>query len=118
MATIRLDSRLTERIINSLDSSLKQHKIWIYYSIFAPLIAGFAGVLFYLASVSTAKNLVYLYIAGAAMSSACWWLWTMFVVYKLFVAQKHVVELTSEVLSELKEIKTSVLENKTLTSVK
>jgi len=118
MATIRPSSRVKDRLTLIIDSSLKQHEAWLCYSIFAPIITGFLGILLYLTSTATSDNLLHIYLALAAMTSACWWLWTMYVLYKMFLAQRHVIEMTTEVLSEIKEIKSSVLEDNQLTSIK
>lgn len=114
MATIWSDSRIKQLI----EDSLKQHQAWLCYSIFAPILTGFLGILLFLASITTADKIFYIYLALAAMTSACWWLWTMLVLYKMFVAQKHVINMTGELLSEIKQIKTSVLEDRVLTSSK
>lgn len=118
MATIRINSGLNKKITSLIDSTLKQHQAWLIYSIFAPLLTGFAGLLFYLSTLTSKEELLYIYLSLAAITSTAWWLWTMLVIYKMYIAQRHVLEMTSELLGEIKQIKTSVLEDRVLTSSK
>lgn len=114
MATVWSNSRLKEVI----EKITYHHKIWLLYAIFSPIIIGFTTLLFYLAE-STPKHLIFWgYISLIALSSAGWWFWTMWVIKQITMAQITILSIIRDVSSDLKDIKSSVLDNSDLTKRK
>lgn len=114
MATIRPNSRLKEVV----DKIAYHHRLWLLYAIFSPLIFGFTALLVYLAEVSPREVVFWMYISLIVGTSAGWWLWTMWVIKQITDAQTTILSVIHDISDNLKNIKSSILNDSDLTKRK
>lgn len=108
MGTIWSDSRITKQ----LKKIAEQHRIWLLYAIFTPIIFGFTGLVVYLANSTQIHILYWAYLITIATTSASWWLWTMWVIKQMADSHTSIIGMIQDISSDLKEIKQSISNKK------
>jgi hypothetical protein len=99
-------------MILSLTKLEKQYRYWLIYSICTPAIFGFIAIIILMGKYDVLHIVHWVYSIAIIITMAAWWCWTMSVIYQITKTYRSLSESLSEVSSDIKDIKNSILTKK------
>lgn len=99
-------------MIPTLTKLEKQYRYWLIYSICTPAIFGFITIIMIMGKYNILHIVPWVYSIAAILTMAAWWAWTMSVIHQITKTYRSLSESISEVSSDIKDIKNSILTKK------